>query len=151
MSQQNASPWRISLQNIDAWFWCSASRISWLLARVELVLAGYCSMILTQPTICLTMTLIHAMILIRQLAFLTVSMQRFGGLWTMASGFIFSRSNGPQLDVTKIYSVNGIVFGPESVCWLTPSRISSMFFIRRFLREERNPIHLEAARFHRLL
>ena len=47
----------------------------------------------------------------------------------MASGFITSRSRGPQLDVRNKCSVNDFLFGPEPVRRLTLNRVSSMFFI----------------------
>jgi hypothetical protein len=48
----------------------------------------------------------------------------------MASGFITSRSRGPQLDVRNKCSVNGFLFGPQPVRRLTLNRVSSVFFIR---------------------
>ena len=43
----------------------------------------------------------------------------------MASGFITSRSRGPQLDVKNKSSVYDFLFGPEPVCRLTLNRVFS--------------------------
>ena len=43
----------------------------------------------------------------------------------MASGFITSRSFGPQLDVGNKSSVNDFLFGPEPVCRLTLNEVFS--------------------------